>query len=178
MNHVADPSPSESSQPAKPDLARLMQAGTPGHGVFREDELAAILRHQLSTPVEFDLASLDRTMAAKLRMLADGHGLLVRSFRDLLLHPHPPIELLRMTKQFAKSCHNHPDSPLPEPIASLLYFCSIVAALLRCRQRITAMDDATLARGVRSLLEQSWLDEGLRGLLSEWLSTVQGADPP
>lgn len=53
------------------------------------------------------------------------------SFGDLLSHPNPPEELLKATKDFAKTCRLGPHKTLPPEIASALYYASIAAALVR-----------------------------------------------
>ncbi len=147
-------------------LARLL-AVTAEDRVWRPEELGPILKHQLSVPVQFDLGSLDADLAAKLSSLAAAQGLLIRSFDDLLHHPHPPVELLTLTKQFAKAMVEHPESPLPREVGRLLYFASITVALIRCGQRISGLDNASLKAGLRWCLEQNWVDERTRALLKE-----------
>ena len=159
-------------------LARMMEVGADPRRLWRPEELGAILRHQMSAAVEFDLGTLERGRARKLRTLASAEGLLVRSFADLFDHPHPPLEFLEMTKQFAKASRHHPDSPLPKEVAAVLYFGSIVAAMLRLGRRITRLDDDALRRGLRWLAAQPWLDERSRALFNEgleFLGTGEGA---
>ena len=87
----------------------------------------------------------------------------IRSFDDLLHHPHPPVELLTLTKQFAKAMVEHPESPLPREVGRLLYFASITVALIRCGQRISDLDNASLKAGLRWCLEHD--ADGTRSLL-------------
>jgi hypothetical protein len=140
--------------------------------IWRLEELAAILHHQLSAPVEFDLGTVEEGAGQRLTMLTCGEGLLLRSFADLLHHPHPPVELLQLTKQFAKACWQHPDSPLPAEVAMLLYFASIAVALARCGQRITSLGDEALRPVFDWFARQPWVDEATRSLLSEGLGAL------
>lgn len=149
-------------------LARILRLGATDPA-----ELAAVLQHELTQPVQFDLDTLDSGAAGRLQSLSAAHGLLIRSFSDLLYHPNPPLELLRMTKDYAKACCGHPKSPFPHEIASLLYIASITAALVRCGHRITDLDDPALSRGIRWLTMQSWLDEPMRLLLTEGLRIIE-----
>ena len=160
-----DPYKSDSRQ-----VAKLMDLGAAGERLWRTEELEAILRHQLSAAVQFDLARIDQSLAGKLRNLTEAEGLLLHSFSDLLHHPNPPVELLILLKDFAKACRNHPDSPLPEEIATLLYFASIAVAMMRACRRITALDDEALRDGVQWLTNQTWLDDKTRSLLQEFLT--------
>ena len=155
-------------------LAEMMDPDPSGGRGWHNEDLGAILRHQLSAPVQFDLGNLAREVAQKLRMLSEAEGLLVKSFGDLLGHPNPPIELLEMTKDFAKACASHPDSPLPKEIASLLYFASIVVALTRRGERISQLSDVALRRGIERVMDQPWLHDKIRRLLQEGLNLLAG----
>jgi hypothetical protein len=140
--------------------------------IWRESELEAILRHQLSTAVEFDLGRMNHGSAQKLSMASAAEGLLLRSYGDLFRHPCPPVELLILTKDFAKRHLHHPESPLPRQIAKVLYSASIVAAMLRCRRRITSLSDAALKMEIEWALGQTWLDGTMRSLLQEGLAAL------
>src|SRR5208283_5425908 len=85
------------------NLAALMEAGKERARLWRPDELTAIFRHQMSAPVLVDLGGFDPTTAARLKTLSDAQGLLLKSFSDLFHHPSPPLELLRLAKDFAKA---------------------------------------------------------------------------
>ena len=99
-------------------------------------------------------------------------GLTLKSFGDLLAHPHPPVELLKVTKDFAKACRLSPRGALPKEIATVLYFASIAAAMVRCRRRITGLSDADLADGLRWTLARPWLDAPTRSLIEEGLALL------
>jgi hypothetical protein len=160
------------AKPAGPD--RHSDLLDPDSSVqWLESDLAAICRHQLTTAVQTDLAGLDPTVAPKLPGICVARGLLLRSFGDLLTHPNPPLELLQMTRRFAKAHQAHPASPLPPQIAGLFYYASIVAARLRCQVRISKLDDAELCRGLRACLAYTWLEDPLRSLLQEGLTFLE-----
>ncbi len=135
--------------------------------IWLPEELGVILQHQMSAMVQFDLSSLDSSIASKLSNLSTSQGLLLKSFDDLFHHPNPPIELLILTKDFAKASRNHPDSALPHEIAMVLYFLSIVVALIRCKQRITQLNDNSLHQGVQWAISQEWLDKKTQNLFKE-----------
>jgi hypothetical protein len=139
-------------------------------------ELEAVLRHQLAAPVEFDLAGMGEAVADRLRTLAASQGLVLKSVGDLLRHPHPPIELLEMLKDFAKAHVLHPRSPLPREIAAVLYYASIFAAMSRCDRQITKLDSDRLRAGVAELLPQEWLDQSIRALFIEGLCRLSGSE--
>jgi len=154
-------------------VADLMRATREHRRIWQPDELAAVLRHQLSAPIEFDLDSMTPGERARLKTLAASRGLLVRSFKDLLHHPNPPIELLRMTKEFARANREHPDAFLPAEIATVLYFGSIAAAMTRCHALITELDETALRKGFSWVLEQQWVDEPTRAMFKEALEFLE-----
>lgn len=158
-------------------LAALLDAGDDDHRIWNAAELCAILKHQLSAPIQVDLTAMEQRLAARLRLAATSQGLLLKSFGDLLHHPNPPVELLKLTKDFAKACRLSRGGPLPREIATVLYFTSIVAALVRCRRRITRLDDADTRRGVEQCLAQPWLDAPTRRLLEEGLKALGNGSP-
>ena len=146
-------------------LATLMATGEERADLWRPEELAAIFRHQMSAPVMVDLGTFDPRTATRLRTLSEAQGLLLRSFDDLFHHSAPPIELLELVKDFAKANMDHPESGLPGEIA---------AALVRLDARISQLPDADLLRGLRWALEQAWLDEKAKELLTQALARVSG----
>jgi len=154
------------------ELAALMATGEERAKLWRPDELAAMLRHQMSAPMLVDLGSFDTRTATKLRTLSEAQGLLLKSFSDLFHHPAPPIELLELVKNFAKANLDHPESGLPGEIASALYYISIASALIHLDSRISQLPDSDLRRGLRWTEEQASLDEKTQGLLAQALKKL------
>src|SRR5262249_18508201 len=107
-------------------LTRLLELPAP------PPEPGVLLRRLLSTPVPVDLRVLEPETAEKLRSWADAQGLILKSFGDLLAHPHPLLELLEFVKDFAKENRTDAESPLPREVATVLYYACIAAALARC----------------------------------------------
>jgi hypothetical protein len=144
-------------------LAGLLTSQAP-KADWSESDFAAILGHQLGSSVvkELSLAGFD---AAPL--LADVPE--IRTFRDLLAHPGPPVGLLEMVKQYTRRVINSPGAELPDEIARVLYFACIVAGILRQGQRITSLDTAGLRAGAKWALTHKWLDPALRGLFEQYL---------
>ena len=155
-------------------LATLMATGEERAKLWRPDELAAIFRHQMSAPMLVDLGTFDLRTATRLRTLSEAQGLLLKSFADLFHHPAPLIELLELVKDFAKANMDHPESGLPDEIATMLYYTSIAAALVRLDARISQLPDADLLRGLRWTMEQAWLDEKTKELLAKALEKISG----
>jgi hypothetical protein len=144
-------------------LAALLEIDQALSRVWRSHELAAILKHQLTAPVELDLAegSAGQTAPSPTQFPEIG------SFDELFHHPAPPIELLRSVKEFAKANRNHPASALPNEIATLLYYASVIVARWRCGEVITTLNDEELGAGIGWAIAQPWVDERTRSLLYE-----------
>ncbi len=162
-------------------LARLMEVGVGHPRLWRPDELAAIFRHQMSAPVLVDLGGFDPGTAVKLKTLSEAQGLLLKSFADLFRHPSPPLELLELTKDFAKANLDHPESGLPNEIATALYYTSIATALVRLDKRISQLSDEDLRRGLAWTREQGWISEEVQELLAkaiEKLPSLAGKGGP
>ena len=159
---------------APKSLAALMAEGEERARLWRADELGAIFRHQLSAPILMDLGGLDAGSAARLKVLSEAQNLVLKSFSDLLLHPVPPIELLRLAKDFAKANMDHPNGRLPREVAAVLYYACIAAALTRLGERITQLKDADLERGLRWAKDQPWVDKNIQQLLVDGLGKLPG----
>src|SRR5271157_4036281 len=130
-----------SKSPPK-SLAAFLAAGAERARLWRPEELSAIFRHQMSAPILVDLGGFDPATAGRLKTLSNAQSLLLKSFLELFLHPVPPVELLTLTKEFAKTNLDHPDSILPKEVAAVLYYTSIAAGLVRLDQRISQLNDA------------------------------------
>jgi hypothetical protein len=148
-------------------LAALMEAGAEGARLWLPEELAAIFQHQMQAPVLLDLGGFDPGSAVRLKTLSEAQGLILKSFSDLFHHPSPPLELLRLTKDFAKANLDHSESGLPAEIVSVLYYTSIAVALVRLDTRISQLKDADLRRGLLWAKDQAWVDEETKALLVE-----------
>ena len=161
------------SETAPVKLAEMMDIGESNARLWQPGEFAAILRHQLSVPINVELGSFSEGEANSIRSIAKSKELLLNSFGDLLSHPNPPVELLRMTKQFAKKHLISPENTLlPHEIANVLYYASIAAARLRCRRRISKLPDSDLRDGLDWCLSRTWLDPTTQRLLKECWDTL------
>lgn len=146
--------------------------------LWRPEELAVVFEHQMAAPVAFDLGGANPAAAQALRRLCETRALLVRSFGDLFQHRQPPLELLRLTKDFAKANRDHPEAVLPREIALALYYGSIAAALVHCGARITELSDAALRHAFDWLAHQPWVDAPMKELVVAALERVGKVDPP
>lgn len=143
--------------------------------IWRDEDLAAVFRHQMSAAVTVEIAGVEPAGAAKFAMLCASRELLLKSFSDLLTHPNPPLELLQMTKRFAKAMCNHPDAPLPAPVAYVLYYAAIAAAMVRCGQKISVLNDADVIGGLQWSMSRPWIDDPTRELFKAALESMPSA---
>lgn len=162
-------------------LAELMQIDD--RTLWSAEELGAILQHQLDAPLEADFSRLRQServerapgQAAGARFALPATPALspgISTFRQLFEHPNPPIELLELTKRFAKSCRSRPDAPVPDEVATVLYLAAIAAARLKGGASISRLDDAALRPALDWALEQPWLDPGIGELLEGARATL------
>src|SRR5262249_1660941 len=150
-------------------LARLFELDPAGGPCWETEELAAVLAHQLRAPVQFDLATLGDEARRRVQELFAARGGPGLSFGGLLHAPDPSPALLELTMQFAKAHRAHPDSPLPDRVASVLYFGCIIVARMRHRRRISDLGDDELRRGLRWAARQRWVDDKTRALFQQGL---------
>ena len=68
----------------------------------------------MASPILIDLSGFDPGTAARLKKLSEAQSLILKSFSDLFHHPAPPVELLELTKSFAKANMDQPESGLPQ----------------------------------------------------------------
>jgi hypothetical protein len=156
-------------------LAALLEGSAERSKLWRPEELGAIFRHQMSAPVLVDLGGYDAGVAARLKKLSDAQSLLLKSFGDLFHHPAPPLELLELTKNFAKANMDNAESTLPNEVAAALYYTSIATALVRLDTRISKLADADLRRGLLWTNDQPWLDDSTKRLLLEAVEKISAS---
>ena len=136
-------------------LARLLNIDERRQGRWNADELGQVLLHQLRAPLLFDLASI--TSTGPNVTVAKETGGQPASFGELFRHPQPPIELLQLVKEFAKTSDQRENSPLPPEISTVLYYAAILSARLRLNEQISNLSPEALQDGVRWALKQAWL---------------------
>jgi hypothetical protein len=154
-------------------LAGAMDAAADRPILWRPDELAAMLSHQLAAPIRGNLEAMPGDIARR-------HDNVVPreiAFGELLGSPHPPTELLRAVKDFAKRAISVENGSLPVELGAALYFASIACARLRCDQAISGLDGEALAYGTNLAMSQPWLDASLLTLLQEFRERFTATSP-
>src|SRR5580658_2698860 len=162
---------------APKSLAAFLAAGEERARLWRPEELSAIFRHQMTAPILVDLGGFDPATAGRLKTLSDAQSLLLKSFSDLFHHPVPPLELLTLTKDFAKANMDHPESSLPQEVAAALYYASIATAAVRLDARISQLKDEELQRGLLWAKDQPWIDNQTREIMVQALKIISPDTP-
>jgi hypothetical protein len=147
-------------------LASLMGMSGQESAGWSSGELGAILRHQLLAPLEYDLRTIapggERSIHDMTAAIISGPR--PKSFADLICHPAPPIDLLNLMKDFARTGRDN--GSLPAEVGTVLYYAAIALALRKQMTRITKLDDAALQKGIEWCLGLPWIDESLRQLFN------------
>lgn len=160
--------PSDPAQPAAEPRLLAQMLGMDGRAKWRAEELAAMFRHQMSAPLDPTPGALGPLPAgAPLALPAD-----TATFGQLLRHPQPSLEWLVLVKELGRALRQDPDLPVPEEIASALYFLPILAARLRLGERISSLPDAPLAQAAAHLLMQPFVDDHTRLLARQSLDLL------
>lgn len=138
--------------------------------VWSDHELASIYRHQVSTPLEVELAGLDsQQKRALLGFLGSARSATILA---VLRHPDSPAEALVLLKDYAKACRDHPSSPVPRAVATSLYWLAVAVAHARCGKVISSLDSGAISAGYRWTLEQAWVDPPERAVVEAALELM------
>lgn len=143
-------------KPPSSSLTELFRLEEDAGELWRSDEAADILMHQLQAPLAADLAGVN----------LDEHetGL---TFGQLLAASDPSVELLRRVKEFAKSSGANSDRLLPREVAALLYIAAIAVARGRCGESISEQSDEAVRQKLQWAVSQDWISVELRAVLAE-----------
>jgi hypothetical protein len=147
-------------------LSKLMNwdEASPEH--WTEEDLPAMLRHQLAAPLAFDLSTLELSQteeAAREQTLSQAAASKIRTFQDLLQHPRPPVALFHWAKDFFKQQAGTSAKRRPEQeVAYLLYLLSILMPRIRLGASITKLSDADLLKAMKWATSRKWLDAKTR----------------
>jgi hypothetical protein len=159
--------------PANPrSLWRLIGAEAEDLTLWAREDFGDILAHQLRAPLLFDLAKVTPIGGIDAELFQRDR---IGTFRELLTHPKPPVELLALCKDFAKAARVDPDRPLPAEVATVLYLASIAAARLRHDARISNLRVAELRSGAVWVLSQNWVDAEIQAIFHELLKVLDDA---
>src|SRR4051812_3064316 len=98
-------------------LAALLGRAAEDSPRWLAGDLGEILAHQLRAPLMFDLQRARPDIGTPARVARDPfgrpNGTEIHSLGELLVHPSPPLALLRLAKEFAKTSDEQGKMPLP-----------------------------------------------------------------
>jgi hypothetical protein len=135
--------------------------------LWTPDEMKAMWQHQLAAPVDVDLAEVTSVRATILRSSAGLGSFGGKTFGQLFADTAAPIELLELTKEFAKETLKVSEEKQLKEIASALYYASYAAGLLRYGKLIGSMKAEELKPGFKWAQKRSWLDDSTKALIAD-----------
>jgi hypothetical protein len=145
-------------------IARLFALEEAEVAPWSKRDLADVLRHQLKAPIRLGIVETGPELGeAPAKETVDWSVL--NTFEKVLHHPHPPVSLLCMIKEFAKAHLDASGCRLPAQVAAVVYLASIASALVHCHERISQSDNQALERAFVWAIDQGWVDENLKGVL-------------
>ncbi len=133
-----------------------------------------IWKHQLATPLRI-MAESGHTARQKEPKMLDRPP---RTFGELLAHPDPPLEILVLAKNYAKTERGRGAGPALRQIATTLYYACIAAGLRRCREKLTSLTDTEAKQGFEWVLGQPWVDDDTRVLIGNAIRCLPKIDDP
>lgn len=147
-------------------LGQILDETSSSESTWSVQDYGAILQHQLDAPLGADLAHFFVHSKETLS------GIPIRTFGELLLHPHPPLPALQLVKDFAKQLIQNAQLAYPRPVATILYYASIAAARTRTATWISELPQKELMKGLRWARKQVWVSAKLRPLFEEAMAAA------
>jgi len=149
-------------------LSKMMDLDPAVPDPWTTRDLPGMLRHQFAALLEFDLASMKlpgRAAGNRKDALEGAAAAGVKSFEDLLFHQEPPLELLKLSKEFFKWRTQVCAKSTPEwKISYLFYLLSILAAG-EGMQLLSTLSSTDLIKSTGWALKQGWVDEKTKELI-------------
>lgn len=143
------------------DLAKAFRLFEDGGHTWSDEDLRAILDHQLDAALDFQ-ALVDSNSPLRSRIVEElrNRPKNIRTLRTLLASDQPPELLLNLAKEFMKLCGSDLDG-LPREVSKVLYYMTIFTARSHGLS-ISKMDVDSLTRGAKWASQQGWLDDRTR----------------
>ena len=148
-------------------LARILALDEDAGDLWAPEELRAMWQHQMRTPVDIDLGGFNAPGAGPLQSSAAMQSFKGKTFSELFADRQPPIEVLKLTKEFAKDTLKQAEEKQLKEIASALYYAAYAAGLLRYQKLIGSMKAEELKPGFSWAVKLSWLDDQTRELIGK-----------
>jgi len=151
-------------------LRALLDSSSDSAGEWSPGDLAAVLEHQLRTPLRLEadklVAHADCDAAtARERVASQGDA----TFADVL-HTGDPVDgLLTMVKGYAKASISA-DGGLPRDVGRFLYIAAILRARSAGAESFSKLGDANIESEARRCLTLTWLPVHAKDLLRTGLT--------
>jgi len=145
-------------------LLELMREGVSRNPTWSDADLSAFLRYQLACPLSAVMKSSGEAGAS---------ASLSQTLRQLLASSSPDVRQLRALRRSAKAARTRGGSMLPGPLATVLYYTAIAAALVRCDCKITSLADPRMREGIEWSASRPWIDGLVRTILEEALERMK-----
>jgi hypothetical protein len=132
---------------------------------WKEEDLPSMLQHQFSAPLDCDLRSQEVAAdeaRTREKTLTGAASIRTETFRDLLTHPAPPLELLKLAKEFFKWRTQACKKDSPEWRVAYLFYLLTLLAAGKHASRLSSLSPKALLTGAKWALEQSWIDPQTR----------------
>ena len=150
-------------------ISEFLCAEQPSGALWSPSDLTGIWKHQLATNLCNEFRSIDPAWALLAQQLCTAADPQITTFESLLHHRKPPSKLLELTKTYAKANLTGKAEALPEPIATGIYFLTILLARVRCTTNISSLLPEDVSRSCRTLRNRHWMDTSTQQLLDELL---------
>jgi len=151
----------------KPEgLTRILSIDEDVKELWQAREIEAMWRHQLAAPLGIDLEAVISVSGTELRKSPHFETFRQKTFAELFHHPQPPLEVLKLAKEFAKQTLRDCEEGQLRELASAVYYASYAGALIHHGQCIGSMSENELRPGFNWALRQDWIDEQTKKLIS------------
>jgi hypothetical protein len=159
------------------EMVRLLtDPSATGERLWQESDLAGLLSHQLTSVVWVDMAEVGPAHALRAQELCTRLSPPAVTLNDLLHHPKPDPELLRLVSVLAKTRYHSPAPELPRVLALFLHSAAVLVGRYRCETRIAEHTDAELIENAERLAGVRWVDARTKGLLMRAIEHIRGSN--
>ena len=152
-------------------LARVLDLTHLDSPLWLPDESAAILRDEMSCPIES--ACDDQDFLPAFREQARAAESCPRTLAELFTTDAPPLWLLELVKRWSKTLLRSAQPPIPKEVAYVLHYGCVCAGIRAGLRAITRSSDADVLQNVQRLLGYSWIGEELQTLFEQTRSALK-----
>jgi len=135
-------------------LAAALDMARTNTFIWTPEELSQVWRHLLRSSIRVTMSSRPQLLESDGKPIPGADVAL----EVLLGAPAPSSALLAAVKEFAKPAEARGEETLPLEIARALYLAVIACAKVRSGLAISSLSPEKLGRGMKWMLQQTWLD--------------------